>query len=72
MGGVAQANIHRDRCAHRNWWLHPWHRAYLYYLERLLQNAVGNTTLFLPSWDWTGVAISLHEKAESIPGSRSR
>lgn len=52
-GWVAQANIHRDRCAHRNWWFHPWHRAYLYYFERLLQSAVGDTTLFLPYWDWT-------------------
>jgi len=61
IGWVAQANIHRDPCAHRNWWFHPWHRAYLYYFERLLQNAVGDTTLFLPYWDWTGVAISLQE-----------
>ncbi len=52
-GWTAQANIHRDRCAHSNWWFLPWHRAYLYFFERLLQEAVGDTTLFVPYWDWT-------------------
>jgi hypothetical protein len=53
IGWVAQANIHRDRCAHSNWWFLPWHRAYLYYFERLLQSAVGDASMFLPYWDWT-------------------
>jgi Common central domain of tyrosinase/Polyphenol oxidase middle domain len=53
---LAQANIHRNSCAHANWWFFPWHRGYLYYFERVLQAAVGDPTLSLPYWDWSDPA----------------
>src|SRR5262249_48703361 len=52
-GWLAQANIHRDSCPHGNWWFFPWHRAYLYYFEQILQAAVGDPTLTIPYWDWS-------------------
>jgi hypothetical protein len=30
-----------------------WHRAYLYYFERILRDAAGDSTLALPYWDYT-------------------
>jgi len=53
LGWLGQANIHRDRCAHSNWWFMPWHRAYLYYFERILREAAEDDSLALPYWDWT-------------------
>ncbi len=53
VGWLGQANIHRNRCAHANWWFFPWHRAYLFYFERILRAAVGDPTLALPYWDWS-------------------
>lgn len=31
-----------------------WHRAYVYYFERILREASGDPTLSLPFWDYTG------------------
>lgn len=54
---VYQALVHRHYCPHRNWWFLPWHRAYLFYFERLLQEAVRdlNPTKLptIPYWNWT-------------------
>ena len=52
-GWAVQAGIHTYRCQHGNWWFLPWHRAYLYYFERLIQDAIGDPTFALPYWDWT-------------------
>jgi tyrosinase len=40
-------------CQHGNWWFLPWHRAYLYFFERILREASGDPSLNLPYWDWT-------------------
>jgi hypothetical protein len=53
LGLLGQANIHRHRCAHANWWFLPWHRAYLYYFERILREAANDPSLALPYWNWT-------------------
>jgi polyphenol oxidase len=37
---------------HGGWYFMPWHRAYLYFQERILANLVGDDTFFLPYWDW--------------------
>jgi hypothetical protein len=50
---LTQANIHRSSCAHANWWFFPWHRAYLWYFEQVLQAAVNDPTLSIPYWDWS-------------------
>jgi len=57
----SQANLHATYCMacnnatqiHFRWSFFPWHRAYLYYHERILGQLVGNLTGFrLPYWDW--------------------
>jgi tyrosinase len=53
LGLLGQANIHRDACAHANWWFLPWHRGYLYYFEQILREAAGDPSLALPYWNWT-------------------
>jgi len=68
---VLQADIHAllcDQCngvsmqIHDSWNFFPWHRAYLYYYERILGSLVGNLNGFrLPYWDW--------ENHRSMPGS---
>jgi hypothetical protein len=37
---------------HRTWAFLPWHRAFLYYHERLIQAELGNPDFRLPVWDW--------------------
>lgn len=57
-----QANIHGsadtsnpawNQCQHRHWWFLAWHRAYLYYLERMLQKAAEEPRLRIPYWNYT-------------------
>ncbi|MFL6352862.1 MAG: tyrosinase family protein [Bryobacteraceae bacterium] len=69
---VLQADMHALYCqacnnqtvqsVHRSWNFFPWHRAFLYYFERILGSLVGNLTyLRLPYWDW--------ENYRSMPSS---
>jgi len=37
---------------HGGWWFLPWHRAYLYFHERILGALIGDPTFALPYWDW--------------------
>lgn len=48
-----QANIHFNSCPHGNWFFLPWHRAYLYYFERICRQLTGNQDFALPYWNWT-------------------
>lgn len=60
---AAQQNVHAwfcQQCAgepppadiHGRWTFFVWHRAFLYFHERILGQLVGDTTLRLPYWDW--------------------
>jgi hypothetical protein len=63
-----QANIHGsesgsnpawNQCQHGSWWFLPWHRAYLYYFERILSAAAqeaGYPALWLPYWNYSPAA----------------
>jgi tyrosinase len=56
-GYTFQARIHANHCPHGNWWFLPWHRAYLYYFEQMLQAAVRDLNPprppAVPYWNWT-------------------
>ena len=47
------AFIHELDCPHANWWLLPWHRGYIGYLECIIRDLSGDPTFALPYWDWT-------------------
>lgn len=47
------AQQHQDHCPHSNWWFLPWHRAYLFYFERVCQDILKDPSFALPYWDWT-------------------
>lgn len=62
-----QASLHRYYCGHDggeqslpptvrgihdNWAFLPWHRAFIYFHERLIQHESGNPKFRLPVWDW--------------------
>ncbi len=60
---VIQADMHALYCkqcnhdlvqsVHGSWNFFPWHRAFLYYFERILGSLVGDINNFrLPYWDW--------------------
>jgi hypothetical protein len=61
LGWQAHASNHASFCAtneyrnqvHYNWFLLPWHRGYIYSLEKKLQEAVREPHLALHYWDWT-------------------
>jgi tyrosinase-like protein len=57
----AQQNMHAWYCAscsgsvpdiHQHWTFFGWHRAFLYFHERILGSLVNDMTLRLPYWDW--------------------
>jgi len=48
-----QASIHFNHCSHRNWYLLPWHRAYLLFFEEICQKLGGDDKFALPYWNWT-------------------
>jgi tyrosinase len=48
-----QAKIHRTTCPHGNWFFLPWHRAYLWYFERICRGVLGKPGFMLPYWNWT-------------------
>ena len=45
----------------------PWHRAYLYWFEKYLQDAQRDSTITVPWWDWTSGA----SRSEGIPKAYS-
>ena len=65
-GWIFQANIHGtsdgnpapswNQCRHASSHFLSWHRAYVYYFERILREASGDPALTLPYWDWTDPA----------------
>ena len=50
-------------CVHHRELFLPWHRAYLYFFEKALQDQVVGVTL--PWWDWTN-------HSEGVPGAYAR
>ena len=48
-----QANIHLNHCPHGGWFFLPWHRAYLYYFERICRELTGESDWGLPYWNWS-------------------
>jgi tyrosinase len=48
-----QADIHNNKCPHRNWWFLPWHRAYLANFESICRKLTGNNDFALPYWNRT-------------------
>lgn len=48
-----QSNIHLNHCPHGNWFFLPWHRAYLFYFERICRELTGDDSFALPYWNWT-------------------
>jgi polyphenol oxidase len=58
---LAQSKVHCWYCAgdnssipdvHTTWAFMPWHRDYLYVLEKILGDLVGDPSFALPYWDW--------------------
>jgi tyrosinase len=42
-----------NQCPHGDWWFLPWHRAYLYFFERILRWAANDPKLTLPYWNYS-------------------
>jgi len=58
---LAQANVHCWNCSgdnstvadvHGTWAFMPWHRVYLYVLEKTLGQLVNDPSFAIPYWDW--------------------
>ena len=70
-GFQRQANIHCFMCSeggssqwvHGSWKFFAWHRAYLYFHERILGKLINDMEFRLPYWDWD---VSSHRR---IPGA---
>ncbi|MBA4065150.1 MAG: hypothetical protein C0501_15830 [Isosphaera sp.] len=74
-----QANVHWttgspsnplfNQCQHGTLHFLSWHRAYLYFFERILRAQSGDPTLCLPYWDWA--ADPALPAAYRLPGDAS-
>ena len=53
---------------HFSWQFFAWHRAYLYFHERILGSLVGNMELRLPYWDWEHPSHRRLPPAYATPG----
>lgn len=42
-----------NQCKHNSWWFLPWHRAYIFQFEKMLQKYSGDNKLRLPYWDYS-------------------
>ena len=73
-GWMHQANVHCWNCGgglkdtnapeiHGGWLFLPWHRAYLYFHERILAGLIGDPTFRLPYWDWD------HAQRRTLPAA---
>ena len=57
-GWMQQANVHCWNCGgsgsdiHGSWTFFPWHRAYLYFHERILCKLLNDNSFRLPYWSW--------------------
>jgi polyphenol oxidase len=76
---LAQAHVHCYNCSgstdypsnveiHGGWWFMPWHRAYLYFHERILASLVGDDTFALPYWDWDNTSRQTFPQVYSVSG----
>jgi polyphenol oxidase len=72
-GFLQQANVHCRNCSqivqvHFSWKFFPWHRAYLYFHERILGSLINDTEFRLPYWDWDNSAHRRLPPAYATPG----
>ena len=51
------AFVHLMDCPHMNWWLYPWHRAYIGWFEQTCREMSGNPRFTFPYWDWTATPM---------------
>ncbi len=42
-----------SQCTHGNWWFVAWHRAYLYYFERIVRHLSDDPSLSIPYWQYS-------------------
>ncbi len=76
-GFQRQANIHCWMCSeaaasqwvHGSWKFFAWHRAYLYYHERILGKLIGDMDFRLPYWDWDVASHRKMPSAYTNPGN---
>ncbi|MDA8454227.1 tyrosinase family protein [Acidovorax sp. GBBC 3334] len=82
IGWLRQSYVHCWACGggtdgqqgeeiHDSWWFLPWHRAYLFFVERALVKASGDPDLRLPYWDWStqGAATQTFPQIYANPAS---
>jgi polyphenol oxidase len=48
---------------HGGWWFFAWHRAYLYFHERILGDLIGDPTFALAYWDWDSCLDDPNDKS---------
>jgi polyphenol oxidase len=56
---------------HGGWFFFPWHRAFLYFHERILAKLVGDDNLALPYWDWDSRGRQTFPAVYGDPDDRS-
>jgi polyphenol oxidase len=74
-GLLQQANVHCRYCTnaslqvHFSWQFFPWHRAMLYFHERILGNLIKDPEFRIPYWDWDAPTHRRIPGAYADPGN---
>lgn len=73
-GFARQANIHCWYCGagtqvHNSWQFFAWHRAYLYFHERILGKLIGDMEFRLPYWSWEAASHRRIPSAYTSPNN---
>jgi polyphenol oxidase len=81
-GWLQQGHVHCWYCGggsnggggeeiHGSWLFFPWHRAFLYFHERILCKLLNDDTLALPYWDWDSQGRQTFPAIYGDPNNRS-
>lgn len=60
-----------NNCQHQSYFFLSWHRMYLYYFERIVREASGDSTFVIPYWNYTDPAYRYLPAPFRIPSDAS-
>jgi hypothetical protein len=60
-----------NQCQHGNYFFLPWHRMYIYWLERILRDASGDPDFALPYWNYTSPTARALPEVFRLPAEPS-
>lgn len=61
-----------NQCVHGSWWFLPWHRAFIWYFERIIRTLSEDPSFTLPYWPWDDNQTNMLPPEFQVTGSSLR